>query len=58
MEADREKSVLSITEPYVGVAPPMQSELNSSETEVLQMASSSHLRGAELHFIGPILPLK
>lgn len=25
MEADREKSVLSITEPYVGVAPPMQS---------------------------------
>lgn len=25
MEADGEKFVLSITEPYVGVAPPMQS---------------------------------
>lgn len=42
----------------MGVAPPMQSALDSSETEVLQMAGSSHLRGAELHFIGPILPLR
>lgn len=25
MEADEEKLVLSITEPYVGVAPPLQS---------------------------------
>lgn len=58
MEADREKSLLSISEPCVGVAPPVQSELNSTETEVLQMASSSHLHGAELHFIGPIRPLK
>lgn len=58
MGADREKCVLSITEPYVGVAPPMQSVLNSSETEVLQMASSSHLCGAGLHFIGSNLPLK
>lgn len=58
MEADREKSVLSITEPYVGVAPPVQSVLNSSKTEGLQMASSSHLHGAELHFLGPILPPK
>lgn len=55
MGAEREKSVLSITEPFVGVAPPMQSVLNSSETEVLQMAGSSHLSGAGLYFIGPIL---